>query len=322
MNIKLPHPLWTHLPAVAALLLFIIFLITSGPFPSEAPVHFNISGEPDSYGSPWLVFGLAIGLSVFYILLSVFLDNLWVKQENRKTFNWLSLLDEIVVGALVGINMSYLEFLKGGSGSFSFPWTYLLIYCGGSVVLAVIFELVRPYRPQTTESITVETTGIKDTLIQRLKHNSAFVYWDYQNPLYVTLLTTLLPVIMLVVAVFTWFNEPWAAVVVAAAGICLILPYGGQRTVVTGKEINVRWGILGFRVLKLSTADIISAELHHFAPLKDFGGYGIRFNGEMTAYYMRGTTGVKITTSGGKKYLIGSDSPDRLLPVIQAVINN
>jgi len=319
MNIKLAHPLWTHLPAVAALLLFIVFLITGGPFPSEAPVHFNINGEPDSYGSPWQAFGLTIGLSVFYILLSVFLDNLWVKQESRKTFNWLSLLDEIVVGALVGINMGYFEFLNKGSASFNFPWIYLLTFCGGTVVLAVILELVRPYRPQAIESISVETSGIKDTVIQRLKHNSTFVYWDYQNPLYITLLTTLLPAIMLVVSIYTWFNEPWAAVVVALAGIALIIPYGGQRTVVTREEISIRWGILGFRVLKLRTTDIITAEFHRFAPLRDFGGYGIRFNGEMTAYYMRGTTGVKITTSGGKKYLIGSDSPERLLPVIQAV---
>jgi len=73
-------------------------------------------------------------------------------------------------------------------------------------------------------------------------------------------------------------------------------------------------------VLKLKTADIASAEIMQFAPLGDFGGYGIRYNGKMTAYYLRGSRGVKITTQKGKKYLIGSDRPEHLLAVINAVM--
>ena len=67
---------------------------------------------------------------------------------------------------------------------------------------------------------------------------------------------------------------------------------------------------------------IAEAGLHEFAPLKDFGGYGIRFNREMKAYYLRGTRGVLLTTTGGKKYLVGSDHPERLLAVLQAMNAN
>lgn len=65
--------------------------------------------------------------------------------------------------------------------------------------------------------------------------------------------------------------------------------------------------------------DIATVEVHEFSPLKDFGGYGIRFNREMKAYYLHGTRGVKITVNGGKKYLIGSDRPEQLSTVIRAV---
>ncbi len=75
----------------------------------------------------------------------------------------------------------------------------------------------------------------------------------------------------------------------------------------------------GFRVLRLNTAEVTSAELHQFSPLKDFGGYGVRFNREMKAFYLRGDRGVKITMTNGKKYLIGSDTPENLLAVIRAV---
>jgi hypothetical protein len=65
--------------------------------------------------------------------------------------------------------------------------------------------------------------------------------------------------------------------------------------------------------------DIAAVEVHEFSPLKDFGGYGIRFNREMKAYYLRGTRDVKITVNGGKKYLIDSDRPEQLSTVIRSV---
>ena len=152
-----------------------------------------------------------------------------------------------------------------------------------------------------------------------MKDNSPFVYWDYQNPFYVSLLTIGLPLILLVAAVITWFSEPWASLLLGGVGVLLIIPHGGQRTLVTRSDVTVRLGILGFKVLRLKTADVAGVEMHEFAPLKDFGGYGIRINREMKAYFMRGTRGVKLTTTNGKNYLIGSDFPERLLTVLQTL---
>jgi len=292
----------------------------SGPLPVEAPLHFGFNGEPTSYGSPWLTFGLTIGLSVFFILLSVFLDNLWAKQEKEKTFNWLSLMDDIVVGALVGISLGYLVFVNKETDLFSFPWNYLLAYGGGATVLAVILEKIRPYRSHPGQLAPEGNETFKDTLIQHLKDNAPLAYWDYQNPFYVSLLTIGLPIILLIAAVVTWFSEPWASLLLGMIGVLLIIPHGGQRTIVTREDVTVLWGILGLRVFRLKIADITSVEMHEFAPLKDFGGYGIRGNREMKAYFMRGTRGAKLTTANGKKYLIGSDLPERLLIVLQGLI--
>lgn len=88
---------------------------------------------------------------------------------------------------------------------------------------------------------------------------------------------------------------------------------------VTREGVTINWGILGLKVLRLKTEDITNAEMHEFAPLKDFGGYGIRFNREMKAYFLRGTKGVKLTTANGRRYLIGTDLPERLLTVLKAL---
>lgn len=77
MNRSITHPLWTHLPAVGALAVFLYYLANAGPLPAQVPVHFSFDGTPNGYGSPWLAFGLIIGISVFYIVLSAFFDEMW-----------------------------------------------------------------------------------------------------------------------------------------------------------------------------------------------------------------------------------------------------
>jgi hypothetical protein len=322
MKNRIIHPLWTHLPAAAALIILVVYIITAGPFPGRVPVHFSFGGEPDNYGSPWSVFGLIIGLSVFFILLSSFLDELWARQESAKTFNWLSLLDDVVVGAMAGITLGYLFYLKNTNNAYEFPWNYLGLVGGGTTVLAILLEIARPYRPSPGRLIVAKNETFKTELAARLKGDSAFAYWDYQNPLYVTMLTTLLPLVLLLGAALSWTSQAWVGILLIVVAIVITIPYGGLRTVVTRRYITVRFGLLGIRVLRIKTAEITGAAMHQFKPLKDFGGYGIRFNREMNAYFLRGTTGVKITGTGGKPNLIGSDTPERLAAVIEAVISN
>ena len=311
MQSRLVHPWWTHLPAVAALVVLFVRIAVSGPFPNNVPIHFNYGGEADKYGSPWLVFGLVIGLSVFFILLSGLLDELWARQEKKKTFNWLSLLDDVVVGAMVGTSL--------GVGSTAFPWNYLGLVCGSTVVLAVILEMIRPYRFYRHNIVEPDTEVLKPEIIRRLDGNVPFVYWDSQNPFYITLLTTVLPLVLLGSAVGAWFDEPWVSLMLVLVALFLIMPYGGLRVIVTRENITIRFGIFGFRVLRLAMTEIAEVGTHRFSPLKDFGGYGIRFNREMSAYFLRGTRGVKITTVKGKKYLIGTDNAERLAAVISTI---
>jgi len=145
------------------------------------------------------------------------------------------------------------------------------------------------------------------------------VYWDYQDPVYVTLLSVFVPFAMFVAAYFSWMEAVWVSVLLIVVGLLLFVPYGGQRTLVTRDAVTVRWGLFGLPVLRLRMSDIASAETHRFSPLRDFGGYGIRFNREMKAYYLRGGTGVLLTLHNGKKYLIGSDKPADLLAVVGSI---
>lgn len=112
MKINLSHPLWTHIPPVASLAVLIVALVSAGALPVDAPVHYGPGGQPDRYGSPWAAFALIVGLSIGFIILSVWLDELWARHERRKTFNYFALLDDITVGAMAGQGLGYLRLVK------------------------------------------------------------------------------------------------------------------------------------------------------------------------------------------------------------------
>ena len=79
----------------------VIYIIVSSPLPVEVPVQFTSGGMPGRTGSPWEALGITLGISIFFLALSVVLDELWVRQEKKKYFNWVSLLDEIIIGAMM-----------------------------------------------------------------------------------------------------------------------------------------------------------------------------------------------------------------------------
>jgi hypothetical protein len=316
---KLRHPWWTHLPALGAVVLFIVYLIRDWPLPGHAATHFDASGLPNGYGSPWMVVGLTLGLSLLMIGISALLDELWARQERRKTFNWLSLLDEVTAGFMCGSAVSFMDYVKSGAERFLFPWDYALIFGLGAVALGVVLELMRPFNGVPVSPAPAGAGTLTPELKERIRGTGPFIFWSSQNPLYVTLLTTLLPLVMFAVAALSFSTAPWVTAELIAIGLLLIILYGGLRVAVTRQDITVRFGLFGLRVLRLNMADIASSEVTDFSPIRDFGGYGIRFNREMKAYYMEGSRGVKLTLISGKKYLIGSGEAPLLAAIISAL---
>lgn len=319
MKVKLLHPLWTHLPAVGALVFIIVYTIIMGPLPSNAPTHWDFHGQVDSYGSPYLGFWLTVGLSVLFIGITILFDELWAKHEKRKRFNWFSLLDELTVGYLVGIYTGYLQFLKSGETDFHFPWVLATIITVVLLIAAMALDMWRPYRPNPNRVTFKDTSEREKELAAKMKSSESFVYWESQNPWWVSLLSIGMTIFMVVVAAVTWFALWWVSLIVAISGLMMLFIYGGLQIMVTKQDITIKFGIIGLTVLRLNTIDIERIELTEFSPIADFGGYGIRYNGKAWGYYMQGNRGVKLTANNGKQYVIGSDKPGELYAVVQAV---
>ena len=316
MKMKLIHPLWTHLPALLLIVTAVVFTLMAFPLPDSAPTHFDIDGKPDAYGSPWTSSLLLLGLSFGFLILSAWLDELWARQEKKKTFNWISLFDELAIGDMCGIQIAYVNMLRSSGQVFSFPWIEIALACGLATGLAVLLELIRPYRHYEKVYAATDTSRIQEKIARIVESGKPLDYKESQNPAYAGVLAVVVPAGMFVAAALTWQVLAWLSIILILIGFGFITTYGGFRIAVTRDLVAVKMGILGINLLRLKTAEITAVELHDFSPLHDFGGYGIRFNSGMQAYFLKGDRGVLLSTAGGKKYLIGSDDPQQLAAVI------
>jgi len=161
--------------------------------------------------------------------------------------------------------------------------------------------------------------AIRAEIEQRIRRHERWVHWEAQNPAWMSAAMIAASAVMLAGAALSYKLEPFAAILLAgSAGAVVLLLAGGMRTVVSPKEMEIRLGLAGLRVFRLPLEAVAEVKVHQFAPLREFGGYGIRWNGKMMAYYFRGNRGVLLRTNAGKQYLIGSDHPERLAAVIEA----
>ncbi len=317
MSRYLHYPLWVHTPSLALVIGYVGYWLTHiDQLPNRLPIRFGLHGQPVAYGSPWCVFGITVTLALIFIGLSVVMEELWARQERRKHFNFLVLLDELVVGIMIGIQIGCLI----SRPACLFPWRYMLGFAGGAVAVGAWLEHIRPVSTAASASLIEPAVALRQTVAERLARGERIGYWDIQNPRYISVISLAIPTALWIEAGFQLAVNIWPAVPLFALGAFFLLFYGGQRTMVTPGKIRVRYGFLGITVARIDTNAVRDVAVLHFSPLRDFGGYGIRRNRRMTAYYLCGDHGVVITTNTGRKILIGSNTPDRLAAVIAGIV--
>ena len=61
---------------------------------------------------------------------------------------------------------------------------------------------------------------------------------------------------------------------------------------------------------------IRSVETRTYRPIKDFGGWGVRWAARGIVYHARGNRGVRLVLASGERVMIGSQRPDDLARAI------
>jgi hypothetical protein len=109
--------------------------------------------------------------------------------------------------------------------------------------------------------------------------------------------------------------SPWILAVLLASVVLLgALLTLRLTTSVTSDALSVRYGFLYKTRIPLS--DIALAEAVQYAPVRDYGGWGIRGTRRRRALNARGTQGVLVTRNDGTTLLVGSQKPRELLEAL------
>lgn len=87
------------------------------------------------------------------------------------------------------------------------------------------------------------------------------------------------------------------------------------RTMVDQEAIYVR--LFPLKSMTIPLWDVKSFWIRRYDWLRDYGGFGIRFNSEGWAYIMQGGIGVQIQRTDGRMVLIGSNDVDGLIQALR-----
>lgn len=117
------------------------------------------------------------------------------------------------------------------------------------------------------------------------------------------------------------------ATLVVTGVVILLIPVlfhvviGALIVEVTDEAILLRLGRPGLIKKRIPFDDITSMEPVTYRPIREFGGWGVRFGGGgKSAWATRGNRALVIGLKDGKKVYVGSDKPEHLQSRISAVV--
>lgn len=107
-----------------------------------------------------------------------------------------------------------------------------------------------------------------------------------------------------------------AAVIVAVAMLPTLLGF------LLNLETRIEEGVLSVRLTpfparRIALSDVTRAEVRTYRPIREYGGWGIRWGRDGMAYNARGNRGVQLELKDGRRVLIGSQEPERLLAAMR-----
>ena len=106
--------------------------------------------------------------------------------------------------------------------------------------------------------------------------------------------------------------------IVVGGGLPLFMYTAGLDTEVGDSGLYLRFRPFHFRRLRFDFSSIVIVEPHTYSPLKDYGGWGIRYGGNGKAYNVSGNKGVLLKFEDGRTLLIGSQRHEELSLAIKA----
>ncbi|MDH5372026.1 MAG: prominin family protein [Acidimicrobiia bacterium] len=121
-----------------------------------------------------------------------------------------------------------------------------------------------------------------------------------------------------------WGNNPMSdgaliamGAVFIVIGIALILLFATLRliTVIHTDAVQIRFAPM--RTKRIPLVEVASVEIQTIRPIRDFGGWGVRYRRGVKAYIASGDRAVRLNMLDGRDIVIGSQQPHELEAAIR-----
>jgi hypothetical protein len=126
-----------------------------------------------------------------------------------------------------------------------------------------------------------------------------------------------------------WGDRPMSDTALAVTGTLLILLEIGfialfatmkLITEVRSDGLYIRFVPFHLSFRRIPLEDLAGVEARTYSPIKEYGGWGIRFGRGGRAYNVSGNRGVRIDYATGRHILIGSQRADELAQAISSIL--
>jgi hypothetical protein len=101
-------------------------------------------------------------------------------------------------------------------------------------------------------------------------------------------------------------------------GLPALFLFGKLVTEVREDGVYIKFFPFHWHYHKICFSDLKTFGIQTYQPIKDFGGWGIRYGGTAKAYTVSGNQGVQLTLLSGRHIMLGSQQPTKLHQGIQA----
>ncbi|CAN5283278.1 DUF6141 family protein [soil metagenome] len=121
-------------------------------------------------------------------------------------------------------------------------------------------------------------------------------------------------------------NKPapgWLLMVIFIGSIIGMLFLRAQKLklLITENEIRIRFGLLSGETV-ISVSNIKSISIRKYNALKEFGGWGVRYNDTGSCFTVFGSDAIEIELAGNQKILVGTQKAKGMQPVLDQFLLN
>ncbi len=263
MKLKFYHPLWVHIPAVCLLATLVTNILLAQPLWQQHVITTHYATGIVSGTIPMLEAIMAMLVTaLLFIGAAVAVDEDWARREPRKRFNWVSLLDEAVVGVLAALSVAYFNMQRTRT-ELDISWVLAAALGGTGVVLALLCEWLRPWNPVPDLTRYEIETPVEDIPIH-IAAGHRWIYRERQHAKWYSAAIIAFSILMLAIVYDNmmialsdghWDNLTliWTC---GALAVAIFLLWGGLGVSVTREFVCVSLGLVGIRLFRLRVADI------------------------------------------------------------------